>query len=149
MGNLDISDAFNDGWTIGVFAAIQNHKGHVLISERRDGLGWNLPGGRAESHELIHGLAREVYEETGLHITGHPRLVNQYPSKEMRDLALLYMAKATGKPKASPEALRHIFVGRVALQREIRLVRQDFPGHNSGRMWLMVTEALGAYSRFH
>lgn len=54
--------------TRGVFALIT--KGNcILLSERMDGKGWNLPGGRVEEGESDQiALIREVKEETGLDV---------------------------------------------------------------------------------
>src|ERR1051326_7603255 len=61
----------NPCFMVGAMALIQDDAGRILLVEhtyRRD-VPWGLPGGwlkRAESPE--RGLAREVYEETGLRI---------------------------------------------------------------------------------
>ena len=143
--SMEVSRIIDHGWTVGVFGVIYDDHGRVLISERRDGKGWNLPGGGAKSRDLIYELAREVMEETGLQVVGQPILLNQYPSEELKDMALLYIVKISGEPVASVEALRHVFIDRDTLQREIKLVSQDFPGHRSGRMWAMVTDALQSF----
>lgn len=46
---------------------------HLLMVERGDGLGWAVPGGRIEPGETDEQAAvRELGEETGLDLTGHP-----------------------------------------------------------------------------
>src|SRR5919205_1147334 len=61
----------NPSFMVGAMALIQDEQGRVLILEHtyRRQLPWGLPGGwlkRAESPEA--GLAREVFEETGLRV---------------------------------------------------------------------------------
>jgi len=62
----------NPSFMIGAMALIQDGEGRILILEHtyRPSLPWGLPGGwlkHAESPE--QGLAREVFEETGLTVT--------------------------------------------------------------------------------
>jgi ADP-ribose pyrophosphatase YjhB (NUDIX family) len=46
------------------------HEDTVLLTRREDFEVWRLPGGRVDSHESVDQAAiREVFEETGLHIT--------------------------------------------------------------------------------
>ena len=58
--------------TRGVFAADVRRlpKGPaVLLFEREDGKGWNLPGGHVERGEgLVQAIRREIREETGMKI---------------------------------------------------------------------------------
>ena len=54
--------------TRGVFALI-NDQGALLVCERADGKGWNLPGGGVAAGETDEtALVREVKEETGLQV---------------------------------------------------------------------------------
>lgn len=55
---------------VGSVVVITDHKGKILLQERRHPHGvWGLPGGLMELGESIEDTARrEVYEETGLHI---------------------------------------------------------------------------------
>jgi 8-oxo-dGTP diphosphatase len=62
----------NPSFMIGAMALIQDEHGRILILEHtyRPDLPWGLPGGwlkRGESPEA--GLAREVFEETGLRVS--------------------------------------------------------------------------------
>ena len=69
--------------------AVLVHQGRLLLVNAWPGpssILWCAPGGGAQMHEsLPTGLAREVYEETGLSIAvGAPCLVNEFHS-EFRD----------------------------------------------------------------
>lgn len=62
----------NPSFMVGAMALIQDEHGRILILEHsyRPSLPWGLPGGwlkLAETPEV--GLAREVMEETGLHVS--------------------------------------------------------------------------------
>ena len=79
--------------TRGVFALITKGK-TLLLSERMDGKGWNLPGGRVEEGETDQvALVREVKEETGLDV------------ELLKELAVME-DKRRGN-------VRHIFLGKV------------------------------------
>ena len=64
--------AINQSFMVGAMALIQDEQGRVLLLEHtyRRQVPWGLPGGwlkYAESPEA--GLAREVFEETGLRVS--------------------------------------------------------------------------------
>ncbi len=95
--------------TRGVFALITKGK-MLLLSERTDGKGWNLPGGRVEEGESDKvALVREVKEETGLdvevlHQVGPDHVFND-------DTALAYACKVVGGQLAvTTEAKNHAWV---------------------------------------
>ncbi len=96
--------------TRGAFALIMApDKKTVLLSERADGRGWNLPGGRVEQDENDHdALTREVYEETGLEIEvleqiGEPLLFGE-------DTAVAYACRIVGgKLIPGKQAVRYHF----------------------------------------
>lgn len=138
------------GWTLGVFAAVIDESGRILVSERTDGKGWNLPGGRADpTAPQLKELAREVLEETGLTVAGRYVFLGSYPSPPLRDVALVFAVEAAGVPTPSDEANAHAFVGQSTLERSIRLVSQTKPGEPRGRMWAMTTDALRAFQTNH
>lgn len=79
----------------------------VLLSERADGKGWNLPGGRVEDGEDdLEALVREVKEETGLDVevigpVGEPLVFND-------DTAVAYSCRVVGgQLTATNEAKAH------------------------------------------
>lgn len=95
--------------TRGVFALITEGK-RLLLSERMDGKGWNLPGGRVEGGETDQVvLVREVKEETGLdvevlHQVGPDHVFND-------DTALAYACKVIGgQLTVTAEAKNHAYV---------------------------------------
>lgn len=54
-----------------VRAVCEDHRGWVLLQERRDFGNWGPPGGMPEPGEsATQAIVREVLEETGLHISG-------------------------------------------------------------------------------
>src|SRR3989344_3445069 len=102
--------------TRGVFALITNGK-MLLLSERMDGIGWNLPGGRVEEGETDQlALVREVEEETGLdvevlHQVGPDHVFND-------DTALAYACKVVGgQLKVTAEAKNHAWVNAKEVRR--------------------------------
>ncbi len=67
---------------VGVKALIQDEQGRFLMLRRANPYEgeeeprWGIPGGRINPGEpLLEALAREVKEETGLTLTGTPRLL--------------------------------------------------------------------------
>jgi 8-oxo-dGTP pyrophosphatase MutT (NUDIX family) len=53
--------------TVSLRGIIFSPEGSVLVVERTSDGGWELPGGRLDTHEdCIEGLKREIREETGL-----------------------------------------------------------------------------------
>lgn len=96
--------------TRGVFCLITDEAGNLLVSERADGKGWNLPGGRQEEGEDDRETARrEALEELGLEVevleqVGVPLIFNG-------DTAVAYRCKVVGgKLALTPEAKEHRYV---------------------------------------
>jgi 8-oxo-dGTP pyrophosphatase MutT (NUDIX family) len=74
---------------VGAMALIQNECGEILVLEHtyRRQVPWGLPGGwlqRAESPEV--GLAREVFEETGLRVKVDALLAAEFWANSQLDL---------------------------------------------------------------
>lgn len=96
--------------TRGVFALIQVPATKcVLLSERADGKGWNLPGGGREEGETDEqALVREVREETGLEISVGTRVGPEHVFKD--DTAVAYLCEIIGgELRSTKEAVRHHF----------------------------------------
>lgn len=54
---------------LGVFCAVMNDDGNILLSRRGDLNTWTLPGGRLDMGERLEdAAAREVWEETGVRV---------------------------------------------------------------------------------
>jgi 8-oxo-dGTP diphosphatase len=92
-------------------AALVERDGRILVLERSDGLGFNLPGGFLRWEERVEdGLLREVFEETGFHIA-IDRLVGIYsgpaPRQRLSSVAIVYVARIVGGQQ------RDSFEGRV------------------------------------
>ena len=89
--------------TVGVFAAIFDHEGHILCVKRAYGpQNWTTPGGRVESGESpIAALEREVREETG-YIVQAQRLLGAYAATFKDDLVLSIEAKIIGREAWEP-----------------------------------------------
>lgn len=51
------------------YGVVVDDTGRVLLGDRADGQGWNLPGGLCEPGESpAEAVIRETFEETGLHV---------------------------------------------------------------------------------
>lgn len=96
--------------TRGVFALITDNDGRLLVSERTDGKGWNLPGGRVEEGETDQETARrEALEELGLEIEVCEQVGVPLEFKE--DTAVAYRCRITGgQLKTTNEAKSHRYV---------------------------------------
>jgi 8-oxo-dGTP pyrophosphatase MutT (NUDIX family) len=84
------------------YAVVRDHRGWVLLVQRRDDGNWELPGGRIEVGETVAAAAiREVDEEAGITITptgiagvySDPRHIIVYPIEGARQqLAVVFHA---------------------------------------------------------
>jgi 8-oxo-dGTP diphosphatase len=99
-----------------VQAVVRGEDG-VLLSERRELRGWELPGGAVRPGETDEdALRREVREETGLEVAIE-RLVGEYGRTGFRaHLARVYACRAAGGAlRPSREAPRHAWFRPDAL----------------------------------
>lgn len=107
----------NPSFMVGAMALIQDDHGQILVLEHtyRRELPWGLPGGwlkHAESPET--GLAREVFEETGLHVSVDALLAADFWGDEQLDL--LYRCTVRGGTyTASDETSAYRWVPASAL----------------------------------
>jgi 8-oxo-dGTP pyrophosphatase MutT (NUDIX family) len=98
-------------FSVAAYAVVANERDEVLLTRRRDGGEWVLPGGSVEEGEAPwEAVAREVREESGLEI-GDVRLVGIYAKRREHDLVLMFTAPAVrGVPRRSEERDRVVFV---------------------------------------
>lgn len=85
---------------------VRNDAGQILLCRRADVMLWDVPGGTIGIDETpVHGLVREVQEETGL-VLGAERLIGVYAGHDFawtypngdqaQILALLFAARIIG-----------------------------------------------------
>jgi 8-oxo-dGTP diphosphatase len=88
---------------VGVFAAIFDENGRILLTKIKYGSGnWTIPGGHLEKNESpIEGVKREVYEETG-YIVEINNLISVYSSPLKDDLVLLFKVAIVGQDSWEP-----------------------------------------------
>ncbi len=110
---------------VGVKALIKNERDEYLFI-RRDPVKypetdahWDIPGGRIDpSEKLTEALAREILEETGLILTGTPKLLVAQDimvlSKDLHVVRLTYAAMASGQINLSDEHLESMWMTREA-----------------------------------
>jgi len=102
----------NPSFMVGAMALIEDEQGRWLILEHtyRRALPWGLPGGwlkQAESPE--HGLAREVWEETGLRVRVEALLAADFWGGS--ELDLLFRCRVeSGTYTSSDETAQHRWV---------------------------------------
>jgi 8-oxo-dGTP diphosphatase len=89
--------------TTAVGAVITDEAGRVLLCQQRHGHRlWGLPGGRARHDEgPIHAVIRDIFEEIGT-------------ETELIDLVGLYQLTGDGCGNDMPDALIHVFRGRLS-----------------------------------
>jgi 8-oxo-dGTP diphosphatase len=102
----------NPSFMVGAMALIEDEHGRVLVLEHtyRRRLPWGLPGGwlkHAESPEK--GLAREVLEETGLHVRVGALLAADFWGDSQLDL-LFRCTVESGSYQSSDETGLHRWV---------------------------------------
>jgi 8-oxo-dGTP pyrophosphatase MutT (NUDIX family) len=127
--------------TRGVFTLIlvkNDAEKKLLLSERQDGKGWNLPGGRVEEGESdFDALIREVREETGLDIEPLEQVGPLHVFNE--DTAVAYVCTVTGGQLIpTKEAKQHRYVDKE----EIKTLTLVGPVGRLGRTGRMAWDGL-------
>lgn len=99
---------------LGCSAAIFDEQGRIFLTRRTDNGQWCLPGGRMESGESVaEACAREVWEETGLHVRvtrlvgvySHPDQLVVYPDGNKAHIVAMHFEVeiVAGEPGLSNE----------------------------------------------
>lgn len=105
-GTLHFIFRLKRGLTIGVRAVVRDENGRVLLVRHTYTPGWHFPGGGVEVNEAAEeALAKELRQETGLHLVGRPRLHGIFLNSAVssRDHILTYLCEAEGQlPSFSP-----------------------------------------------
>ncbi len=102
---------------------IEINSGIILIKRKNPPHGWAIPGGFVDYGESLEDCARrEAKEETGLDIN----LLRQFhtysdPSRDPRHhtVSTIFIATATGKPKAGDDAKEAVVFTRESLPDDI------------------------------
>ncbi len=91
--------------SVSVAGVITNESGQILSIQRRDNSRWEPPGGVLELGETFaEGVAREVYEETGVHVRAL-KLTGAYKNMDLGIVALVYRCELlSGRPHPTPES---------------------------------------------
>lgn len=91
---------------LAAFVVILDAAGRVLLAEREDGAGWNLPGGGVDPGESPWDAARrEVREEVGVEVE-LLRLAGLYHVPDRPALVFSFEARIlSGEPRALEETL--------------------------------------------
>ena len=130
---------------LGAFAVV-GRQGRTLMVQNtrhiggRDQNTWDLPGGQVEAGELLHEtLARELREETGLHVVGVPELLFVQEGEKRVQGRRTYAWRSfffsvqqfTGEAAANSEILDVRWMAPDELHRVL-----SAPYHDSFRKWL-------------
>ena len=97
------------GLTLGVRAIVRDPDGKFLLVRHTYAPGWHFPGGGVEKGDtIVVALRNELFQETGLQLSGTPRLHGVFHNGHvsMRDHVLVYICDAEGhvpKKASSPE----------------------------------------------
>ncbi|MEC7584953.1 MAG: NUDIX hydrolase [Planctomycetota bacterium] len=129
---------------VGAFAVVERQGRILMVENLRRIAGrtvptWDLPGGQVEPGErLLEALARELDEETGLLVTGDPKLLFVQEGERVvagrRDhvwRSHFFAAETRGEPAAGSEVQAVRWFARHEL--DAALVA---PYHDSFRQWL-------------
>jgi 8-oxo-dGTP diphosphatase len=103
-----VSDA---RFTVAAYAVVENERGEVLLTRRRESDDWVLPGGSVKDEEAPwEAVVREVAEETGLEIA-LGRLTGVYAKRSEGDIVFVFTGSAAAaEPDTSDERDRVVFL---------------------------------------
>ena len=107
------------GLTMGVRAVVRSPDGKFLLVRHTYIAGWHFPGGGVDRGETAEdALVKELRQETGLVLTGRPRLYGVYFNGAVsnRDHVLVYLCEAGGQPPSSPRSLEIAEIGYFAFE---------------------------------
>ena len=82
--------------TLGVRAAVFDDRNRVLLIKHTYVGGWHFPGGGVEPRETVEAaLARELEEESGIALTGAPKLFGWYLNRllSQRDHVTVFVCR--------------------------------------------------------
>lgn len=112
-------DLTNPHFLVGVVAYVENERGEVLLFHHtyRRAHAWSLPGGYLKAGESPHeGIAREVFEESGLRIVPREVLAAAFHTAWQLDLLIRCFVEP-GVPTATPEVDDWQYVSQAELHR--------------------------------
>lgn len=116
------------GMTLGAQGAIRRGANEVLLIRHGYRPGWHFPGGGVEWNETLPtAMAREVEEETGVVVTGEPRLHGMFANFQTMpsDHVAVFVVENWEQPRVPPATME------IAEQRFFPVT--DLPdGINSG-----------------
>ena len=143
---------------LGAIAVVFDRDGRVLLSERADGRGWNLPAGFVESTEgPDEAVVRETREETGLDVEVD-RLIGVYTwDRKYKELGGCLVTTASlcrvvgGTLEPTKEALQHGWFDSSSLpspmaSRHHVAILQDALAMRNGSLKLPVTRRYTKYN---
>jgi ADP-ribose pyrophosphatase YjhB (NUDIX family) len=132
--------------TIGVQVVVADGEGRVLLVRHRYKEGWHFPGGGVERNETVErAIARELKEETGVVLSGRPRLFDIYSHFDAfpKDHIVLFVAESWTQPavpRSNLEIAEQAFFALDALPSEItagtrRRLNEVFAGAEHTIYW--------------
>ncbi|MBZ0128404.1 MAG: NUDIX domain-containing protein [Rhodobacteraceae bacterium] len=106
------------GLTIGVRAVVRFEDGNFLLVRHTYIPGWHFPGGGVEKGRTSrHTLDKELRQETGLELTGKPKLHGVFFNSAVsrRDHILVYLCDFKGELTDRPTSMEIAEVGLFGL----------------------------------
>jgi len=116
---------FARGATLGAFGMVIDGQGRIFLVKHSYVAGWHLPGGGVETGETLKtALARELFEEGNITLTGQPVLHGVFFNNRVsrRDHVALYVVREFAQdapPTPDREIIAHGFFAPDALPDDI------------------------------